>query len=117
MISGIDLSATVDYVCKDDKENPTTWKLGMVSSNMLGKLSAGVTGSEIDMAYKLLQLTIKGWVNFSEEYKTVKENIFGQEIDVVPVSVLGRIPLKVITELSAKVLEINGLSKEEQKNS
>jgi|SRR3990167_4261720 len=116
MISGINLSETVDYICKGDTENPTTWKLGMLSSDMLGKLSAGVSGSEIDMAYKLLQLTIKGWANFNIEYATAKENIFGQEMDVVPVSILGRIPLKTITELSAKVLEINGLSKEEQKN-
>lgn len=116
MISGIDLNKTVDYTCKSDTDNPTIWKLGIIPSRILGQLSMGVSGSEIEMAYKLLQLTIRGWENFNIEFTTVKENMFGKDMEVVPVSILERIPLQTITELSQKSLGINGLTRTEAKN-
>jgi hypothetical protein len=118
MISGIDLAATVDYTLKGDSDNPTIWKLGVLPSNILGQLSSQVSETEqVKMAFRLLQLSIRGWQNFSNvEYKTEKEIIAGQEVQVVPLDLISRIPLKAVTELSSKVLEINGLTTEERKN-
>ena len=117
MISGIDLNQTIDYTCKGDTENPTVWKLGVIPSYVLGQLSAKAAQSDqIEMAYKLLQMSIKGWVNFNVEYKTIKETLFGRELDIVPLDIVEQIPLAVINELSAKILEINGLSTVERKN-
>ena len=116
MISGIDLSATVSYTLKADTENPTVWKLGVLPSYLLGKMSMNIEKSEIEMAYKLLQISLKGWDNFNVEYKTVSENIYGRDMQVVPLAILEQIPLNAISELASKVLEINNLSSQERKN-
>jgi hypothetical protein len=118
MISGIDLNATIDYTLKDDIENPTVFKLGILPSYILGRLSESMAGeqSNIQSAYQLLQLSIKGWSNFNIEYKTSEEEMFGRKMQVIPISILEQISLNVITELSVKCLEINKLTVEERKN-
>ena len=116
MISGLDLNETKDYVLPSDKENPTVWKLGAISSYLFARMSAESANREIEMAYRVLQLGLKGWDNFSVPYETKKENIYGREIEVVPISVLERIPLTVASELSTKILEINEISEDERKN-
>jgi hypothetical protein len=119
MISGINLEQVVNYSLINDTENPTVWKLGVLPSYMMGQLSSSVNQSrnEIDGAFKLLQLGLKGWENFSIEYKTEEVELFGRKLNIVPISILERIPLDVVTELSAKILEINKLSGTERKNS
>ena len=119
MISGIDLNATIDFTLPEDKDNPTIFKLGVLPSYLLGQLSAAVAKTgDIEMAFKILQVAIKGWENFGGvEYKTIKEKWFGRELDIVPLELLDRLPLKNITALSARILEINGLTVEERKNS
>lgn len=116
MISGIDLTEVVNYSLKGDTENPTIFKLGIIPSYLLAKVSSLSPGNEIDTAYKLLQLSIKGWENFNIPFETAKEKICDRDIDVVPIAVLERIPLNAITELSAKVMELNKLSAPERKN-
>lgn len=117
MISGIDLKATVDYTLKDDTDNPTVFKLGILPSYLLGRLSEGMAGeSQIASAYKLLQLSIKGWSNFNVEYATAEEEFYGRKLQIVPLSVLEQIPLNIITELSVKCLELNKLTGAERKN-
>jgi hypothetical protein len=117
MISGIDLSQTINYTLKNDTENPTIWKLGILPSYLLGRLSAAASSDDqITIAYRTLQLSIKGWENFDIPYETQEEEIFGKIMQVVPISILERIPLNVITELSTKVLEINKLTPVERKN-
>ena len=116
MISGIDLTATIDYTLKDDTENPTIWKLGIMPSYLLAKISGQAGANEIDVAYKILQVSIRGWENFDVLFSTVKEKVFDREIEVVPIALLERIPLNIITELSTKVMEINRLIPLERKN-
>lgn len=116
MISGIDLSATVDYQLKSDKENPTTWKLGILPSYLMAKLSLQAREDEIEFAYKLLQFTIKGWENFDVPFSTKKEKVGGREFDIVPLEILERLPFTAISELSGKVVEINKLTEDERKN-
>lgn len=116
MISGIDLLATVSYSCKNDKENPTIWHLGMIPSYLLARISSDAQGNEIEVTFRLLQIGLKGWDNFKAPFSTVKEKIYGREIDVVPMSLLEQIPLQELTELSVKLLEINNLSSDERKN-
>jgi hypothetical protein len=116
MISGIDLNATVDFILESDKENPTVWKLGVIPSYLFAKISGSGKEKEVDVAYQVLQLSLKGWDNFEIPYSKVKQNIFGRELEVVPLEILEKIPLKVITELTLKVLEINQVQGEERKN-
>ena len=119
MISGIDLNAVVDFTLPEDTENPTIWKLGIVPSYILSRLSSeGKPDDErVQSAFKLLQLTIKGWENFNGiEYKTVKETWYGREVNVVPLDLIERIDLNTINGLSKKIIEINHLQSEERKN-
>ncbi len=116
MISGLDLSATTDYILKNDKDNPTVWKLGIIPSYLFARISGDANKREIETAYKLLQLTIKGWENFNVPFETIKEKLYDRDVDVVPSSVLEQIPLKVITELSMKAMELNQLTEAERKN-
>ncbi len=117
MISGLDLSATVDYTLKEDKINPTVWKLGVIPSYLFARISEEAGTKQIETIYRLLQVAIKGWDNFDVPYETSKEKIFGRDLEVVPMLLLERIPMKVVTELSLKIMEINQLSEGERKNS
>jgi hypothetical protein len=117
MITGLDLNATTDYILKDDKENPTIWKLGILASYIFGRLSAEIMSiDQISSTYRLLQLSLRGWSNCSVEYKTEEQEFYGRKLQVVPISILEQLPLTVITELSMKCLELNRLSSEEIKN-
>ena len=40
MITGIDLNAVTEFILKDDKENPTVWKLGALPSSVIGMLAS-----------------------------------------------------------------------------
>ncbi len=117
MITGIDLKQTIDYVAKnDDVENPTIWKLGMLSGYLFARVCEGSENNKIETIYKVLQLALKGWENFNIPFTTVKEKFFGHEVDVVPMSILERIPLNIVTDISVKIMEINQLTEVESKN-
>jgi len=117
MITGLDLTQTIDYVLKSDKENPTIWKLGVIPSNLFAKIIYEGRGNQIDSAYSLVQAGLKGWTNFNLEYETKKQKFFNEEFEAVTLDLLGKVPLKVITELSEKIVEINQLTEDEAKNS
>ncbi len=116
MISGLDLNATVDYTLKNDTDNPTVWKLGVLPSYLFARIAEQSVSKQTETLYKILQVAIKGWTNFDTPFTTVKENLFGKEIDVIPLSILDRLPIGIVTELSMKVMEINRLTNEERKN-
>lgn len=116
MISGIDLSAIEDFILSEDKKDPTVWKLGLMPSKLFLKVSSEAKDNEIDTAYKLLSLSLKGWENFNIPYETETINIGGIDRQVVPMSILERIPLTAINELSIKAMEMNQLSFGERKN-
>ena len=117
MISGIDLKATIDFTLKDDTDNPTIFKLGILPSYLLGRMSDNMESeNKIVAAYKLLQLSIKGWSNFNVEYATAEEEFYGRKLQVVPISILEQLPIDVITELATKCIELNKLTAAERKN-
>jgi len=117
MISGIDLTATVDYTLESDTDNPTIWKLGILPSDVFGKISSGAVAlGDIETAYSILGLSIKGWENFTVPFKTEVRNICGRDFKSVPAEILSQIPLMTITELTKKCLELNGLTTGERKN-
>lgn len=118
MISGINLNAVVDYSLKNDTDNPTIFKLGIIPSSLLGQISASVRDSkdEVAITYKLLQIGLKGIENSEIEFKTEEQELFGRKMQVVPMDILDKLSLPTITELSAKILEINKLTAAERKN-
>jgi len=117
MISGLDLNSSVDYVLKNDKDPKTIWKLGVLPSYLFSRVSEDYQSKPMETVYKILQISLRGWENFGDiEFSTNKEMIFGEEINVVPMSLLNRLPLNIISELAMKVMEINKLSGDEIKN-
>ena len=116
MITGLNLEETVDYSLKEDTDNPTVFKIGIIPSYLFAKISSEAKQGEIETAFKILQIAIKGWENFNIPFAKEKQMIFGREMDVVPLSLLESIPLKAISELSVKVMEINQLTDDERKN-
>lgn len=115
MISGLDLNATIDYTLKNDIEPKTIFKLGIIPSYIFSRLIDGK--DDIDRVYKILQVGIKGWENFEGvPFETIKEKISGNEVDVIPMSILNKFSIKTISELSMKIMEINSIKDDERKN-
>lgn len=118
MISGINLNEVVDFTLPDDKDNPTVWKLGMIPSGVLAQIGGMGKDNPIEVTIKLLQIGLKGWSNFEDiAYRTDKKNIYGQDLEVVPLELINRIPIKAIMLLSEKLIQINHLTDAERKNS
>lgn len=115
MITGLDLTQTVDYVLKDDKENPTVWKLGIVGSSLFAKIHNNGL-DDIATFFSYLQVALRGWENFNVPFETKKEKFFGVEREVVPMDILNRIDLKTISELYVEAVKLTRLSENERKN-
>ena len=117
MISGINLSETVDFTLPDDKENPTVWKLGLIPSGLLAQVGSMGKENPVEVTIKILQIGLKGWTNFGDiVYATEKIKLHGMDVDIVPMSLMNRIPLDVMMKLSEKLVEINHLTTAERKN-
>ena len=117
MRTGIDLNATVDYTLENDTDNPTVWKLGIIPDFIFTRLVQEAKGNEIEAAYNILQVTLRGWDNFNKiTFETVKATLFGRELETVPLSLLDRIDQAEILELSVKAMEINSVTENESKN-
>jgi hypothetical protein len=115
MISGLNLNAVHNFTIKEDKDNPTVWKIGILPSYVYAMVLDNCQG--IDKLYKLVQFSLKGWENFDCEYKTEKIKFFGVEIDGLATSVLGAIPQDVVAKISMEIITLNkGLSLDEEKN-
>ena len=115
MISGLDLDQTVDYILERDKENPTVWKLGILSSVLYTRITS-TTENPLEAAFKCIQIGLKGWDNFDIPFRTEKETIFGKEYDVIPLDIVERISMKDLTELYDRILVVNNLKEDERKN-
>lgn len=118
MITGIDLNATVDFVAKKDKKNPTIWKLSAVPSSVSGQSAMAVTWAD---RIKLVQVSLKGWSNFKVgekeiPFEVIKQNMFGAERDIVPLHLVDLIPPMIITEIMARIYEISQLTDDDTKN-
>lgn len=113
MITGIDLTQTVDFTLKEDKENPTIWKIGCLRSSEMAKIASDAQGGDfMKQMFHLVKRGVKGWENFNIPFKT-QAGTQDQEMDQ---EVLDKIPLSAIVELGTRILEANNLSAKESKN-
>ena len=121
MISGIDLNGTSDYTLKDDKTEPTTWKLGTFSSYIHAKIGGMNQKDSAGNAFTMAQLGIRGWENFKiagvdVKFETETQTIFDRQMEVVPMKLIELIPLTALMELVGQILKNCGLGADEQKN-
>lgn len=115
MITGLNLNEVFDYTIEGDTESPTVWKLGVIRSDLFAMLT-GEEGDSIQKAYKYLQVSLKGWENFSAPFSSQEGSLFGEKMQFVPMEVLGQIPLWAVNKLAKKIIEINQVSEKERKN-
>ena len=114
MITGLNLDETVDYTLENDKENPTVWKLGVISSYLYSRLTA--ESQPLEGSFRILQIAIKGWENFTIPFRTKRQTVCGRDMEVLPLEDLEKIPMRVLTELYTRILIINNLKDDEIKN-
>lgn len=121
MISGIDLNQTADFISKFDKgDQKTIWKIGVLSSPIL----SFCTGREnaMDVMIEVVRFGVKGIENFRNKqgvvvpFLTVVKYVNGRSCNVVHDDIMDIIPLKVIGDIGAKILEISSLTDDETKN-
>ena len=117
MISGIDLTKTVDYVLKNDTDDPTTWRLAILPSSLFAKFTEKfATGNHVDYMYMLVQVSLRGWEKFNIEFKTEEQDVLGEKRQVIPRSILDQISFDAVTELAVKCIEMNKMTAGERKN-
>jgi hypothetical protein len=114
MRSGADLNATVNYTLKTDTDNPTVWKLGIIPSSLYNRILTELTGT--DQIYALAQVGLKGWENYNIPYSREKQEVAGEEIEAVPMSILDRIDQNDVAELAIQIISVNKLTEAERGN-
>ncbi len=111
MISGVDLGEIVEYTCKSDKENPTKWKLGIISSRWMSRLSV-VEATE--RMIEVVRFGLKGWENFKIKDKDI---VYATDNDGgISLTLIDIIPLTTIIELGTEILKLQKLTPSEIKN-
>ncbi len=120
-LTGLDKEETFEYISRldKDKNNPTIFLLGVLSSK--DKLQfiedAFTADGNLDVkklqskSYDIAKAGLKGIKNLynkkTSEYEHITE---------ISDEVLDRLPVVVVTELAGKIIEINYLAEEEEKN-
>lgn len=118
MISGINLNEVIEFVLPEDKENPTIWRIGMIPSDLVMSFTSANKDNPTVISYKIIQLGLKGWSNFGDiTYVTEKVKLIGYDVELVPIELIRRIPFNILDILGKKIIEMNHLTKPEQKNS
>lgn len=119
MITGIDIKEKVEFISRTDKsENPTIWILGaltkreilsLVSSSMndKGEVSVSTMRSKSD---QIVKTGLKGVKN----YKIGKND--PKDFDVINDDLIDSLPIWLLNELATKIISINFVSEEEEKN-
>lgn len=126
MITGIDLSETMDFSSAMDKgETKTVFKISPISSPVQARVGrlAGVDGQgALDCMIEAFKFGVKGIVNFQNargvpiQFKTDEVTIDGNKCSIVSRETLDVVPLNVISEVGAKIISISNLTDKEIKN-
>ena len=140
MIKGISLTETQFIILpKDDPDNPTKWKIGVIDSLIMAEIQDLITLFEPDgsgnrdapaktklcinlVKTEAVRYGLKGWENFADStgtsvpFRTERRHIGGKTVDALADDLLRMIPFNVVTELGDRILDKNRFSEEEAKN-
>jgi len=126
MITGIDLSETMDYSSVMDKgEIKTVFKISPVSSPVqarVGRLAGPDGAGALDCMIEAFRFGVKGIVNFQNKngvpipFKTEEVIIDNGKCQIVAKETLDVIPLSILSEVGAKIISISNLADKEIKN-
>ena len=142
-VKALDLAKTIDVTVPwDDGDDPTTWKVGVLTSRDVGAIRDSVTsvtfktgGVETDegrdmtttvsrskMNFEAVRRGLRGWSNFigpddkPVEFKTHQREVDGKQRDVVRPELLDLIPLSVINHLADIILRDNEMGEDDVGN-
>lgn len=126
MISGIDLTETMDYVSKLDTEDiKTIFVISPVSSRIqarVGKLAGADGGGALDSMMEAFRFGVKDIKNLQNKqgvpvkFKTEEVVVGNEKCFIVSKDIVDILPLNVIIEVGAKIMSFNNLTEEEAKN-
>lgn len=139
-IKALALNTTVDFICEGDDDNPTIWKLAVLSSRDVGAIRDSVTtisfktDKEEDgdintniarskMNFEAVRRGLKGWENFIGpddapiQFQDHAREIDGKQRRVVKPELLDIIPLDVIQQMATAILDGNEVEDEDMGNS
>ena len=114
MLKGIDINEVFEYAVKsDDVNNPTKFLIINISNRK--KLGLFTSGMDKDGNVDLTRLQDKAFDILLAGLKGVK-NLNGKDYEPVTEEVLEMLPVNILSELIAKILEYNFMSEGEAKN-
>lgn len=126
MISGIDLNEVMDFVSDMDKgETKTVFKISPISSRVQARVGSiiGSGGSgALEGMIESFKFGVKGIVNLIDKrgnpisVNLENYNIGSERYSIIPSNIIDLIPLNIVSEVGAKIINISQLSEEEQKN-
>jgi hypothetical protein len=126
MITGIDLSETLDYSSAQDKgEVKTTFRISPVSSRVqarIGKLAGADGTGALDSMMEAFRFGVKNIVNLMDKsgvpiaFKTEETYVANEKFLVVAKEIIDVLPLSIVSEVGAKIIGFSNLSEKETKN-
>jgi hypothetical protein len=124
MIKGISLSETIDFTSKYDKSDPKTiWKLGAINSDVYAYLGQKANTNSLEAMTEAVRYGLRGFENLTDEhdnpvkFSTISRPLGECNYNVVSGHILRIIPIEVITELGAEILNLTKIDRTEAKNS
>jgi len=136
MINPIALGEVIEFSLPEDKEDPTIWLIGSISSILKTKLECSFMDVQftdgklskvnqkvpmLEQNIKIVQFGLKGFKNFRLNGKEVpckmeKVKFAGLEVEIMSEETIGYIPRNILVTLASKIWSDNQVSKEEEKN-
>jgi hypothetical protein len=114
MLRGIDINEVVEYVSKDDKgDNPTRFYIGNISNR--AKLELFKTAMDSQGNINIAKLADKMVDIFKAGVKRIS-NLNGVDYSSVTDEVAEMIPFPVVLEVVDRVMNMNFLGAQEEKN-
>jgi len=125
MITGIDTSASQEFISKYDTGEPKTiWRIGVLTARAFAYVSSEMSdpAKSINAMIEIVRFALRGFDNFKDKdgndvkFTTKNKDVYSQSFAVVSDSIISVIPTDVIIELGGKILEITKLPEQVIKN-
>ena len=126
MIDPIAIGQTKEYICKEDKVNPTVWIIGSIDSIEQAEILNKVSDKEKDvidknnsslMLFEIIRFGLKGFKNFKDvQFETETIKSMDKDRQVVTENIIKMIPFSIISELAMEIWGSNKISEAQEKN-
>lgn len=119
MITGINLNETEEFVSQFDKSDPKTiFTIGPIDSIVQAMVGARATNESdaLNGMIEAFRFGVKNIKNSNVVYSQTTKLLSGTYYKIVNDETLKVLPIKIITDVAARIIKISNLSEDEQKN-